>query len=156
NRQYVQKLGKEKVEAKAKELEPLWRMFLADQIAEAERKIEGIKQAEAKEMDQGKKTGLASERKTVEDQLGALKGKQDEKVKELRKEWEEKGVYAADAYRLLLAHADRICLTCHQVGNVKPTAAKGPPLELSAQRLRPDWTARWLANPRRMISYATI
>jgi cbb3-type cytochrome oxidase cytochrome c subunit len=156
NRQYVQRLGKDKVDARAKDLEPLWRMFLSDQASELERRIEGLKQAEAKEMDQGKKTVLAGDRKTLEDQLSALKGQQDQKVQELRKDWEDKGVYATDAYRLLLSHADRICLSCHQVGNNKATAAKGPPLDLSAQRLRPDWTGRWLANPRRMISYPTI
>ena len=33
---------------------------------------------------------------------------------------------------------------------------KGPPLELSYERLRPEWTERWLANPKRLFPYDPI
>jgi len=63
--------------------------------------------------------------------------------------------YAADAFRVLTNIA---CITCHGIGPLpggNPPQTQGPNLELSWQRLRPEWTARWLANPDRMISYAT-
>jgi hypothetical protein len=41
------------------------------------------------------------------------------------------------------------------VGDFKPEAQQGPALELAFQRLRPDWTLRWIANPERMIDYPT-
>jgi hypothetical protein len=47
---------------------------------------------------------------------------------------------------------------CHSVGPLKaknPEREQGPPLDMSWERLRPEWTARWLANPDRMISYPT-
>ncbi len=34
---------------------------------------------------------------------------------------------------------------------MKSTSSKGPPLDQAFQRLRPDWTARWIAHPTRMI-----
>jgi hypothetical protein len=36
-----------------------------------------------------------------------------------------------------------------------PKQAQAPPLELTAARLRPEWTLRWIANPERLISYPT-
>ncbi len=69
-------------------------------------------------------------------------------------QWEQEGAYATDAYRLLSNY--EVCLGCHNVGSLKaknPERDQGPPLDLSWQRLRPEWTARWIANPDRMISY---
>src|SRR5262249_10952586 len=72
-------------------------------------------------------------------------------------QWEEEGAYPTDAFRLLTNY-NNACMGCHTVGNLKaknPESEQGPPLDLSWQRLRPEWTARWLANPERMISYST-
>jgi mono/diheme cytochrome c family protein len=71
--------------------------------------------------------------------------------------WLEEGAYAADAFRLM-SNPNNACMGCHSVGGLKaknPEREQGPPLDLSWQRLRPEWTARWLANPDRMISYPT-
>jgi mono/diheme cytochrome c family protein len=67
----------------------------------------------------------------------------------LEKQWKNSQVYSADAFRLLVRGP---CLACHTAGGIGQ-AAKGPPLDLSAERLRPEWTLQWLANPRRMTSY---
>ena len=34
-----------------------------------------------------------------------------------------------------------------------PTQPIGPPLELAAERLRPDWMQRWIASPQRLLIY---
>jgi mono/diheme cytochrome c family protein len=78
-------------------------------------------------------------------------------VEALLKQWETEGAYATDAYRLLTSY-NTPCLGCHNVGNLpakQPRNAQGPPLDLAWLRLRPEWTARWIANPERMISYPT-
>src|SRR5205807_5273788 len=72
----------------------------------------------------------------------------------LNQEWAEKDAYAADAYRLL-ANYNTPCLSCHQVGNLPPKQAQGRSLNLTWDRLRPEWTLRWIANPDRMLSYPT-
>jgi mono/diheme cytochrome c family protein len=66
----------------------------------------------------------------------------------------EKTPFAADAFRLL-TNKNSPCLQCHQAGRAKVQGkeALGPPLELSYERLRPEWTRYWLANPKRLITY---
>ncbi len=69
----------------------------------------------------------------------------------LRKEWEEIGAYASDAYKLL---TDRqLCLQCHDVGDVRTSSPQGPNLALTAARLRPEWVKEWIANPDRLFAY---
>jgi mono/diheme cytochrome c family protein len=78
-------------------------------------------------------------------------------VKDRGKWWEQEGAYAFDAFRLMTNY-NNACMGCHSAGELKaknPPKEQGPPLELSWQRLRPEWTARWLANPERLISYPT-
>ncbi|OJW08773.1 MAG: hypothetical protein BGO49_08250 [Planctomycetales bacterium 71-10] len=49
------------------------------------------------------------------------------------------------------------CIQCHAVGPFKPDAGpdavNGPDLRQVADRLRPDYLERWLANPRRLVPY---
>ena len=33
---------------------------------------------------------------------------------------------------------------------------QGPLLSLAAERLRPEWTQRWMGNPQRFLHYTTI
>ncbi len=73
------------------------------------------------------------------------------------KTWRNSGIYATDAYRLL-ANYNTPCLSCHQIGSFQaknPKHEQGPPLDLAWERLRPEWTLRWIANPDRLISYPT-
>src|SRR5439155_23109580 len=79
---------------------------------------------------------------------------EEEDYQKLNEAWIEKDAYAADAYRLL-ANYNTPCLSCHAIGNIPPKQAQGPPLDLTWERLRPEWTLRWIANPERMISYPT-
>jgi mono/diheme cytochrome c family protein len=59
--------------------------------------------------------------------------------------------YAVGGYRLLTNR--ELCLQCHDVGSVKAEGPTGPNLALAADRLRPDWTLRYIANPTRMLTY---
>src|SRR5262249_46006582 len=70
------------------------------------------------------------------------------------KTWEEKEAYVADAFRLV-ANAD-VCLKCHQVGSVPAIENQGPSLAISWERLRPNWTQQWIANPQRFLHYGTV
>ena len=66
---------------------------------------------------------------------------------------EASDLYWTDAYRLLATTGKSFCLECHRAGDVKGKEEQGPALELGFERLRPDWTRRWLANPRRLFGY---
>src|SRR5262249_53018377 len=65
-------------------------------------------------------------------------------------------------------HADRLgdalkiltdanfCTKCHLLGDFEPTGsdrAKAPHLDEVYKRLRPEWTLRWVANPKRILPY---
>jgi mono/diheme cytochrome c family protein len=63
----------------------------------------------------------------------------------------ERHLYSTDAYRLLANY--ELCLNCHQVGSLEPKTLLGPSLMLSPERLRPDWTQRWIASPQRLLIY---
>ncbi|MFO0876809.1 MAG: c-type cytochrome [Gemmataceae bacterium] len=62
--------------------------------------------------------------------------------------------YSRSAFRLV-THKD-LCLKCHAIGNVKIEGAQGPNLALAAERLRPEWTEQWIAQPLRMFSYPPV
>ncbi len=155
NKEYVARLGPQKLEERAKQLQGVWEQQLKDQLADAEAKKTAAEAALKAAEGEAKKRAQEDLNKATArvQQLDAQVMAKD--VKELRKEWEERDVYATDGYRLLLNHAQNICLSCHQVGAVPAKAQQGPPLELAFARLRPDWTLRWIAYPSRMISYAS-
>src|SRR5205807_1028998 len=44
---------------------------------------------------------------------------------------------------------------CHQVGNLPPKQKNAPSLNLTRDRLRPDWLERWIASPQRLLIYPT-
>ncbi len=77
-------------------------------------------------------------------------------VQSLRLAWEEKEAYAADAYRMVTSR--KLCLQCHQVGNLAPTEKdkQGPPLALANQRLRPEWIVQWVNQPQRFVPYPSL
>jgi mono/diheme cytochrome c family protein len=102
-----------------------------------------------------KKNNLLKQRQeAVEKELGKLPEADKKKGMQL---WETEGAYGSDAFRLLINY-NNPCMGCHNVGSLtakNPRNAQGPPLDLAWQRLRPEWTARWIANPDRLISYKT-
>ena len=93
--------------------------------------------------------------KAIAAQQAKIKDLKDEidkkKWDEERKRWVAPDAYQKDAYKLLTNR--NICLKCHSIGDVKVEGASGPPLDLSAERLRPEWTREWISNPVRMFPY---
>jgi mono/diheme cytochrome c family protein len=168
-RRYVERLKISKLPGQDKtlytirleEMQPVWEQALLLQAADAKAKLQvaeaQLKQAEADEQAAPKEQkGVKAEavnrargardnaQKTV-DQAQAMLDKKD--VAPLRREWEQKQAYLLDGFRLI----DQICLACHQIGPFLPKEKQGPPLDLAWQRLRPEWTLRWLANPGRFM-----
>jgi hypothetical protein len=130
------------LEQRLKVLQPVWEKLAKDRIADLE---ERIKTADTKTKD-----GLQAELKT-------LQGEQEKKeFPTFRKQWEESEAYAVDAFRLVAGEGKSICLSCHAVGKIEPKDRKGPDLSLAWQRLRPEWTERWIANPDRFLTYRSI
>ena len=137
-----------------KAFQPSWELLLRERILETERKLQNVEAA----VKVAKDDALATAQKQREDlkkELDTLKATADKKdFKPLDQTWLETEAYAADAYRLL-ANYNTPCLSCHQAGNLPFKAAQGPPLDLAWERLRPEWTLRWIASPDRLISYPT-
>jgi hypothetical protein len=148
---YLARLQKDKREAgRLQEMKPLWDLYYDEQLAQAEAALKAARGAEAKETDKGKKKAAEDRRKESEKTVAALKDRPAfEKTQ--HQFWADREAYAGDAYRLL-ANYNR-CLNCHQVGPQAPTQPIGPPLELAPERLRPDWTLRWIASPQRLLIY---
>jgi cbb3-type cytochrome oxidase cytochrome c subunit len=149
--EYKKRLGADKVNKRAAQLEPLWLQALKDRLTEADRKLSAAEDQVKDAKDADVKKTAEQNRDALKKEVEALKQQVDNKdVSGLRKEWEESGVYLADGYRLLTNSASP-CLGCHAVGDVRPKETKGPNLELAFERLRPGWTERWLANPPRLM-----
>jgi hypothetical protein len=129
---------------------PLWDLVRSQQVAAAELALKEAKDTEAQEKDKDKKKAAADAVKAAEARLASLRNKTVFAETE-QKQWEAHGAYASDAFRLL-ANYDR-CLNCHQVGALVPKQPIGPPLDLAADRLRPDWLLRWIGNPQRLLLY---
>ncbi|MGL4555700.1 MAG: hypothetical protein ACRC33_31415, partial [Gemmataceae bacterium] len=63
--------------------------------------------------------------------------------------------YARSAYQLLTDK--NLCISCHNIGTVTgKDPPKGPNLALAGERLRPEWSEHWIANPRRMFTYSPL
>ncbi|HEV3260184.1 MAG TPA: hypothetical protein VG013_25230, partial [Gemmataceae bacterium] len=154
---YRKQLGKDKLDERAKQLEPLWLLGLQDQLTVAKGKLTAAEDAVKNAKDADKKKA-EEERDRVQKEVKALEDKVAKKdVSDLRREWEETGVYAGDAYRLLTATdpSTKLCIACHQVGIVPSPDPQGPNLALASARLRPEWTKRWICYPDRMM-YPTV
>jgi mono/diheme cytochrome c family protein len=151
---YRNRLGKPKLDERAKQLEPLWQFALKDRLDDTKNKLAAAEDAvkAAKDPD---KTKAEEERDRLQKEVKALEEQvQKRDVSDFRRDWEETGVYADDAYRLLTAvdPSTQLCASCHSVGDVTNPDPKGPNLALSAARLRPEWTLRWLCYPERLLT----
>ncbi len=90
----------------------------------------------------------------LESKIKTLKSDIEKKNwKDLGEQWLTTDVYEKDAYKLLTNR--NICLKCHNIGDIKIEGAVGPPLDLAAERLRPEWTQEWISNPKRLFPYNT-
>jgi mono/diheme cytochrome c family protein/nitrate reductase cytochrome c-type subunit len=151
---YVARLKKDKkqYDARLEMLRPLWQDYLRRQHAEAEASLDAARQMvkdSPKETKEQKQRALDA----LEGYVKKLKKEVDDKdTSRLQNEWETRGAYAVDGYRLL---TDRnYCIQCHDVGNLRATqTAQGPNLDLAHERLRPEWTLRWVSNPMRLYTY---
>lgn len=151
--EYVQRLKQaNQYQNRVQELTPIWSLMLTDQITETKR----LRDIEAKKAESEKEPVKKQEaerlRDALEKQLKELEEREAKKdYKAYEEEWASRQAYATDAYRSLVNNA---CRQCHQIGSVRPGKGRneqGPPLNLSAGRLRPDWTRRLLAAPNRMV-----
>jgi mono/diheme cytochrome c family protein len=154
-KEYVARLKDKELDARVKEMEPAWEAYLRRQVAEAEAGLEAARQAvkDAKEGEPRKQK--EKELADKEGQIKRWKGQLDKKdFSELRKRWEAEEAYATDAFKLIVNRD--LCLQCHSVGGLEIEGSKGPNLVLSAQRLRPEWTRDWIANPARLFPYNPV
>jgi hypothetical protein len=152
----VARLKKEnQYEARRSEFAAYWKEATQRQLTEAQ---DRAKQANArlkaamndaeKADAQKAKTAAEADAKRLEDQVKSGNFTDQMKL------WEEREAYIADAYRLVAN--GNLCLTCHKVGNIEPKGYQGPNLELSWDRLRPDFTQKWVANPQRFLHFQSI
>lgn len=151
--EYVQRLkDARKYDERVKEMEPIWQDALKRRIAATEASLDAAKQAVKDAKGDEVKKQKQQDLDALEGRIKTWKGELDKKdYSRLRKEWEETGAYAGDAYKLL---TDRnLCLQCHNIGDVVISSPQGPNLALTEQRLRPEWVKEWIANPDRLFGY---
>ncbi|MFL5329556.1 MAG: c-type cytochrome [Gemmataceae bacterium] len=143
---YVAKLkANNQYDARINELKPLWARVAREQQAAAERRVTDFRAA-------GDNAKVAEAQKDA-DRLRAQVAGND--FPELRKNWEEREAYMADAWKLV-TYTGNLCITCHQVGPALPNEYRAPDLDKAWERLRPEWTERWIAYPQRLTPYASL
>jgi cbb3-type cytochrome oxidase cytochrome c subunit len=150
---YIKRLKAEKkYDERIEEMKPIWHDTLKRRLAETEAGLDAAKQAvkDAKEAEVKKQK--QEDLEALEARIKTWKSEMEKKdYNRLRKEWEEAGAYASDAYKLLTD--GNLCLKCHNIGDVKIASPQGPDLALTARRLRPEWVEEWIANPDRLFAY---
>jgi mono/diheme cytochrome c family protein/exonuclease VII large subunit len=156
--EYVKRLNDpewgKKYDDRKKEMEPVWQETLKRRIAETEVALDAAKQAAKDAKDDAVKKQKEEDVKALEARIKEWKSELDKKnYDRLRKEWETSEAFASDAYKLLTSRLT--CSNCHDIGDVRATEPKGPNLDLTARRLRPEWVKEWLGNPARMFAYST-
>ncbi len=156
-REYVARLKADKVfDARVKELEPFWQSQFREELAQAEARVKAAQaRVEQAKKDMKEDAAIADSLKAAEVALAKIKeGGESNFVAAAKKQWEEKEAYVLDAYRLV--SDANLCVKCHQVGTMPVEQEQGPKLGLAAERLRPDWTERWIANPQRFLTFKTV
>src|SRR5581483_357783 len=155
--EYVARLKKANAyDARVKDLQPTWQRITREQIADAEGRLKTAK-ARLEEAKQKKEAVETAEKsvKDTDDELKKLRTALDTNdFKDLKQRWEQREAYVVDAVRLM--SNEQLCLQCHQVGTTPAKEQQGPSLAESAERLRPEWTRRWITNPQRFLHYKTI
>jgi mono/diheme cytochrome c family protein len=147
------KKDKDRLDTRIKSLEPMWKLVLEEEAQAAKRHRQKLEDDLKKDMtNEVLKAGLAAAKKAEEEADKKFKAGD---TKDLKTDYEADEAYAADGLRLLLGVQTRACLGCHDIVWKGDGALKGPPLYLAGPRLRPEWTRRWIANPKAMFSYDT-
>src|SRR5262249_49906267 len=152
---YVKRLKAEgKFDGRVKELEPYWQARQQQLLTEAESRLKAAQARLPQATPENKETAEKAV-KSAQDDVARLKKLVESKdTKAAQKNREEKEIYLADAFKLI-THPD-LCLKCHQVGSIEAIEQQGPSLQLAWERLRPEWTQRWITNPQRFLHYDTI
>ena len=148
---YVAELKDKKKDAeRLKALDPYWKLVLEEQAQDAKRRLD-IADAALKQspMDENAKKAAEDAKKESEAIDKRLKNGD---FGRLIDQYQDRDAYAVDGYRLLIGV--KFCVSCHQVNGVGEK--KGPALDLTEGRLRPEWTLRWIANPPAMFPYNPI
>jgi mono/diheme cytochrome c family protein len=154
-KQYLQRLNKEQLQARLREMAPAWEQELERRIADASAGLEDAKKAARDIKDEALRKQREKELSEREAKVKAWKEQLAKKdFKDLQKEWEHDQAYATDAIRAIV-NKD-LCLQCHSIGRIQIEGSKGPNLDLTAGRLRPEWVKLWVASPKRMFSYDPI
>jgi len=131
----------------------LWRHEAAEYVKRVDpaRAAERVKELQAQ---------VADAEKNAKDRVAALKADLEyaEKVEKFAKDQKasDKPKVAKDLYSQQAYRSMAVCLQCHNIGSQTIEGPQGPNLALSAERLRPEWTEQWIANPRRLFSYEPI
>jgi mono/diheme cytochrome c family protein len=129
-----------------------------EQIGKLKEQLKKTKDKDEQKKVEQEITTVQASRDTLDGQLKPMKQAfKDVSAEEFQKQWCDNQAYAADAYRMIVNK--QMCLQCHQVGPYKSSDEKGvqgPALALAHQRLRPEWTFRWIATPQRHVMYPSL
>jgi cbb3-type cytochrome oxidase cytochrome c subunit len=145
-KEYVAKLKANNLyDDRVKELKPVWAQAAKDALTAAEMRLPLVKI--------GKDEAKIKEAETEISMLKSQVGANDFPAHKAR--WEEREAYVADAWKLV-TYSGNLCLTCHQVGPALPSDYRAPNLDKAWERLRPEWTERWISHPQRLMPYASL
>lgn len=167
--EYVERLKKDEKQYKQRldELNKVWEGLwktqgtesLKRQRAELEARLAAAQKALKDAQDKKAETLAKLAEKEVNDLKQQLEGTKDEGkqrdvyFKAQLEQWTTRDAYLQDGYRLLASQSatEKLCLNCHRLGNLGPPLPNGPQLDISWERMRPDWTERWIGNPLRFL-----
>jgi mono/diheme cytochrome c family protein len=122
-------------------------------IPAAEKELKNAQAEEAKAADPAQKKEAARAVADARKELEGLK----KVLEEIPARMKSPDAFAIDSYHLLVEGRSGACLDCHNVGRLQAKGSSfGPPLEIVHDRLRPEWTERWLANPQRLLTYKSF
>ena len=145
-KEYVATLKENKLlDSRVNEMKPLWARVAREQMASAERRAAEFRAVK----EDAKAAEAAKEVERWRSQIAA------NDFPTLRATWEEREAYLGDAWKLV-TYTGNLCITCHQVGPALPSEYRAPNLDLAWERLRPEWTMRWIAYPQRLNPYASL
>jgi hypothetical protein len=170
-REYIARLKKDEKQYQARRqavdriADALWEDQGKKALADRRRGLEADRDEAKKALDDPKATPEDKKRAQAEvERLDkALEAIKDDEVQKKAflaaqvRQWETQDAYLADGFRLTasISKTEKLCLNCHKVGELGPRNPQGPNLELAWERLRPEWTERWIANPQRLLPYST-
>ncbi len=125
------------------------------ELLASENKLQGRAEAYVKSAEDRLKEAQGADKTTLEAEIKKVKAALDEKdAAKQRAMLGQTDLYWSDAYKLLtLTGNNAICQKCHAIGSLKASEEQAPPLDLAWKRLRPDWTERWIGNPKRLLTY---